>query len=283
MTKYEAFWSASEPELGGQIDTLRIPIIGHAQLKRDMVDTRFPYHGVGLVLEGDGFFQIDDGPMHPVEAPAVFYVSAGPRFRYGPHPGAAWEERYLCFAGPRVADWQRWRWLPDAGAPRGLLSVSEHVGHHRRAVQAFQRGGVGDLDEAKLAAEQLVFSLHREAELGKSRRDPLSRLLSEWREALPRDVDLRKCAARLEMSYSGFRQQFRECTGLSVYQYLLRLRLDAACQLLIASDQQVKAIAHASGFSGVESFCRAFQRLKRMTATEYRSRHRAMRNAPIIG
>jgi AraC-like DNA-binding protein len=46
--------------------------------------------------------------------------------------------------------------------------------------------------------------------------------------------------------------------------------------LLIETGQQIKAIAHSSGFSSVESFCRSFQRVKRMTASEYRSRHRAM-------
>jgi len=276
MPKLETSWSASEAELDSAVDTLRIEIIGHISKKTDRVDTRFRFDGFGLVLAGRGFFQIDDGPVYPVEAPAVFYIWEGPRFRYGPLPGTFWDERYLCFTGHRIRDWQRWRWLARPEAPRSLLKATQHTALHQQAVESFQRGDMGDIDEAKLKTEQLVFELHREAASAVSRSDPLKNLIAEWKENLPADLDLQQCARRLDMSYSGFREKFRERTGLSVYQYVLRLRLETSCRLLIETEHQIKSIAYSSGFSSVESFCRSFQRVKNMTASEYRSRHRAM-------
>jgi AraC-like DNA-binding protein len=276
MPKIETSWSASEAELGSAVNTLRIELIGHIPNKTERVDTRFDFEGFGLVLAGRGFFQIDDGPVCPVEAPAVFYIWEGPRFRYGPLPGTSWDERYICLSGQRVRDWQRWRWLEHTEAPRSLLKETQHATLHQQAVEAFQRGDTGDIDEAKLKTEQLVFELHRESAIGVSRSDPLKNLIAEWKENLPPDLDLQQCARRLDMSYSGFREKFRDRTGLSVYQYVLRLRLETSCRLLIETGQQIKAIAHVSGFSSVESYCRSFQRVKRMTASEYRSRHRAM-------
>jgi AraC-like DNA-binding protein len=178
-----------------------------------------------------------------------------------------------------MRDWQRWRWLARQEVPRSLLKATQHATLHQQAVEAFQRGDTGDIDEAKLKTEQLVFELHREAVIGVSRSDPLKNLIAEWKENLPPDLNLQQCARRLDMSYSGFREKFRERTGLSVYQYVLRLRLENSCRLLIETGQQIKAIAHSSGFSSVESFCRSFQRVKRMTASEYRSRHRAMNDS----
>jgi AraC-like DNA-binding protein len=178
-----------------------------------------------------------------------------------------------------MRDWQRWRWLARQEVPRSLLKATQHATLHQHAVEAFQRGDTGDIDEAKLKTEQLVFELHREAIIGVSRSDPLKNLIAEWKENLPPDLNLQQCARRLDMSYSGFREKFRERTGLSVYQYVLRLRLENSCRLLIETGQQIKAIAHSSGFSSVESFCRSFQRVKRMTASEYRSRHRAMNDS----
>ena len=276
MPKLETSWSASEAELGSAVDSLRIELIGHIPNKTERVDTRFDFEGFGLVLAGRGVFQIDDGPVCPVEAPAVFYIWEGPRFRYGPLPGTSWDERYICLSGQRVRDWQRWRWLEHTEAPRSLLKETQHATIHQQAVEAFQRGDTGDIDEAKLKTEQLVFELHRESAIGVSRSDPLKNLIAEWNENLPPDLDLQQCARRLDMSYSGFREKFRDRTGLSVYQYVLRLRLETSCRLLIETGQQIKAIAHVSGFSSVESYCRSFQRVKRMTASEYRSRHRAM-------
>lgn len=271
-----ARWSASEPELGSAMDTLRLEMIGHIPKKTEKVDTSFRFSGLGLVLAGRGDFQVDDEPVRPLEAPAVFYIWEGARFRYGPLAATSWEERYLCFTGSRAQDWKRWNWIPAGGAPRSLLNPTLHADLHQKAVDGFQSGYAGGLDDAKLQAEQLVFTLHREAEARTLRSDALENLLAEWRGGVPQDLNLPKCAARLGMSYSGFRQKFRERTGMSVYQYVLRSRLEASCRLLIETDEQIKAIAHASGFSGVESFCRSFQRVKRLTASEYRARHRAM-------
>ena len=104
MPNFQTSWSASEPELGSVMDGMQIAIIGHLMRKTEMVDTRFTFDGFGLVLDGRGTFQIDDGPVLPIEAPAVLYIWEGPRFRYGPLHGTSWEERYLCFTGRRVDD-----------------------------------------------------------------------------------------------------------------------------------------------------------------------------------
>lgn len=275
MIKNEAAWIASEPELGSLMDTLRLAVVGHIPAKTEKVDTAFAFDGLGLVLSGRGSYQVDGGPIHPIEAPAVFYIWKGSHFRYGPQSGTTWEERFVCFTGSRVEDWQRWRWLPQSGGPRHLIHSTEHLDRHRRLAHAFQNENRGDLDQAKLDAEQLVFGLYRESMEGMRRVDPLDRLIQEWKDHPPSTPNLPQYAASLDMSYSGFRQKFSKLTGLSVYQYLLRLRLDAASRLLIETDQQVKSIATQSGFGGSESFCRAFQRLKQMTPLEYRAWHRA--------
>jgi hypothetical protein len=92
MPKIETSWSASEAEWGSAVDTLRIELIGHIPNKTESVDTRFDFEGFGLVLSGRGFFQMDDGPVYPVEAPAVFISGRAPGFVTGPyweHPGTS--------------------------------------------------------------------------------------------------------------------------------------------------------------------------------------------------
>jgi AraC-like DNA-binding protein len=268
----EQAWSASEPEIGGAIDSLRIDAIGYLPQKSGLLDSRFGFDGVGLVFRGYGTFQVDDGPVFRLEAPAWFAVWPGPRFRYGPGSGASWEERYLCFSGARVGDWVRWRWLDRHPGPRPLLRPEAALQSHRRIAAAFHSAGA-DLDEAKLEAERLVWTLARDSA---PHEDPLERVLAEWRRRTPLDTDLEAEAAKLGMSYSAFRQKVLARTGRSPYQYLLRLRMDEACRRLLVTNDPVKAIADATGFGGVEGFCRAFRRVKGMTPTEFRTRFRAM-------
>lgn len=52
-------------------------------------------------------------------------------------------------------------------------------------------------------------------------------------------------------------------------QYILRLRLDKAKQLLLNSPYSVTAIAHECGFSSVYHFCRSFKQHIGQTPTQY--------------
>jgi AraC-like DNA-binding protein len=61
----------------------------------------------------------------------------------------------------------------------------------------------------------------------------------------------------------------REC-GMSIWQYLIRLRLSHAQLLLLSTDQTVLDVALASGFGSLARFYAAFTRVCGMSPGEYR-------------
>jgi AraC-like DNA-binding protein len=63
----------------------------------------------------------------------------------------------------------------------------------------------------------------------------------------------------------------REC-GVTIWQYLLRLRLSHAQVLLLTSDKSVLSIALESGFGSLPRFYAAFSRESGMSPGEYRRR-----------
>jgi AraC family L-rhamnose operon regulatory protein RhaS len=73
-------------------------------------------------------------------------------------------------------------------------------------------------------------------------------------------TDLDQTAAELSMSRRRFTQLFREATGTSWSNYLTRLRIDYACQLLRETGRSVTAIAFECGYEDLSSFYRAFKR-----------------------
>lgn len=254
------------------MDTLRIATIGHLPAKTDLIRTRFPFDGLGLVLRGSGFYRVDDGPVRLLRAPAVFWIWPGPLFHYGPDEGTSWEERFLCFTGPRVDDWRRWGWLPRSDRPQEAAGPDALAQWHRRISQAFPPFQGLSLDQGKIECEQLVHELHRQAAARSSPRDKLAALIRRWMREPARPGGLREAARELGMSYAGFRQHFARRTGLAPHRFLLRLRLDQACLRLAQTDDPVKAIAADGGFAFVESFNRAFRQVKGMAPGEYRRR-----------
>ena len=270
-------WSATEPEVSGVMDTLRIETVGYLPRKRELVDARFGFEGFGIVIKGHGRFRVANGTDRELRAPAVFFIWPGPLFRYGPAPGTTWEERCLCFSGRRVQDWLRWGWLDHPGTPMPLAQTEALVQHHRNIALAFRPGGKPSLDEAKIEIERMVLLLHRMTEESALGDDNVSRLIRDWSESPPLRVDLHATAAKLGISYSGFRAKFLQQAGVGPYQFLLRMRIDGAARRLLTGSLPVKAVALDAGFEHTESFCRAFQRIKGVSPGKFRARFRAFR------
>ena len=85
-----------------------------------------------------------------------------------------------------------------------------------------------------------------------------------------RQLKLEELAALLKMNPSYFSRFFRAATGLSVANFINRMRISRACQLLIDSPEFVSAISYRVGFNNLANFNRQFLRLKNMTPNQYR-------------
>jgi AraC-like DNA-binding protein len=77
-------------------------------------------------------------------------------------------------------------------------------------------------------------------------------------------------AAELGMSESRFSRFFRKATGNTFTDFVNRVRVHRACQLLMESDRLVTHICYEVGFNNVANFNRRFLEVKGMTPTEFR-------------
>lgn len=66
---------------------------------------------------------------------------------------------------------------------------------------------------------------------------------------------------------------FKQHANTSPHQALLRRRIHAARERLIATNDRVKTIAHATGFASAAGFCRTFKQVTGQTPADYRQYH----------
>lgn len=98
--------------------------------------------------------------------------------------------------------------------------------------------------------------------------------------ASPSDQRTSRDLARLAgLSVSQFDRTFRQCFGTSPRQYLVRIRVEAACQLLAQSNKTIAAIAVETGFHDHAHFTRSFQKVMCISPSEYRRQHQTPRLA----
>jgi AraC-like DNA-binding protein len=73
------------------------------------------------------------------------------------------------------------------------------------------------------------------------------------------------------MERSAFSRFFRRHTSVPFIQYLNRLRINRACELLITSEMAITDICYACGFSNLSNFNRQFLLQKNIPPSKYRN------------
>ncbi|GAA4602302.1 AraC family transcriptional regulator [Actinoallomurus liliacearum] len=94
---------------------------------------------------------------------------------------------------------------------------------------------------------------------------------------LGEDLTLEVMAARCGMSTRTFSRRFREHTGTTPLQWLLRARVRRAQYLLEHTDHSVERIAVQAGFGSATAFRERFKRVAGTTPNAYRSAFRRSR------
>ena len=84
------------------------------------------------------------------------------------------------------------------------------------------------------------------------------------------EISLDQAAELAGMVSGSFSRYFRRVTGNSFTEFVTRLRIAKACELLAKSDELVGSICYKVGFNNVANFNRRFLDAKGMSPTEYR-------------
>jgi len=85
-----------------------------------------------------------------------------------------------------------------------------------------------------------------------------------------KDLSLQDVARALGCNPKYLTTRFTETVGEHMHAYLIKLRVSHACRLLIAGDDSVKSIAHATGFAGPGRLASAFRMHVGVSPSEYR-------------
>jgi AraC-like DNA-binding protein len=80
---------------------------------------------------------------------------------------------------------------------------------------------------------------------------------------------------RVGMTESSFSRYFRRATGNSFTDFVNRLRINKACQLLMETDRYITNVCYDVGFNNVANFNRRFLQIKGMTPKEFRRQSEA--------
>jgi AraC-like DNA-binding protein len=108
----------------------------------------------------------------------------------------------------------------------------------------------------------------------------LSRAVQRLREQFAEPLSTPQLAAMAGLSRSQFERVFRRLFGTPPMDYLVRVRVNAACRSLENTDRKCADIALECGFYDHSHFSRAFQHLLGLSPQAYRRRHQPQTKRP---
>ena len=99
----------------------------------------------------------------------------------------------------------------------------------------------------------------------------INKALAFLRENLTQPFTEAELASVAGQSTTAFSRAFRKHTGMSLVQYVKRLRINLACQILMSDEQaQITDICYEVGFNNLSNFNRQFRAEKGMTPSRFR-------------
>ena len=99
------------------------------------------------------------------------------------------------------------------------------------------------------------------------------RIIEQFQDDLAKAYTLGRMARSVGLSESHFSAQFKSETGSSPMDYLIRLRILEAAQLLVSGNLRIKEISQQVGYNDAKFFSKSFKKIMGMGPREYRKRH----------
>lgn len=236
-----------------------------------------PFWLLLFTVAGEGRLELEDGAYALTPGTAAV-IPAGAASMYGTPPGGMWEFYWIhpCGAAAqglcvRLRDEMR-----RAGVWPLMSAEKETVVFARQTEELLLLRAEGGEEAALRASQVLSGLLHglllAAARAGKGRGRGLSAAAIRYMEEnYSRDITTAQLCAQLYISPAHFTRTFRRETGCTPHEYLTRVRVRCAGQLLRFTDRPVGDIAAAVGYRQTSHFIAQFRRITGVTPGVYRS------------
>jgi AraC-like DNA-binding protein len=94
-------------------------------------------------------------------------------------------------------------------------------------------------------------------------------LMTHYKE----DMDLRQIALAVNMAEVSLCRFFKANTGMTLFEYLNKIKVDFACKMLMDKDMSIIEICLDSGFNNLSHFNKQFKKITGLPPSEYRKQY----------
>jgi AraC family transcriptional regulator of adaptative response / methylphosphotriester-DNA alkyltransferase methyltransferase len=215
-----------------------------------------------IMLDGELIFH-EDGKRVSLR-PGQWYIQRAGLFQQGKEPSNSPRYYYIHFHGVFSTE-ETLQTLPLAGAveTEPLLPLLRELFNVERSFHC-----------NRVACNALFFSVLSRLHGSRFAASRSQRLLRKMENYLTHHYmhphTLKKMAREFQLSHTYITRIFRQQLAITPHQYLTKLRIDQACQMMQDTNHPINDIAFEVGYQDVSSFFRAFTRQKNCAPSKWR-------------
>ncbi len=235
------------------------------------------------IISGEGWLEAteDDGTVrhYDLEANQDFLITPGQINTYSAVKDRPWKYVWLEFDGLRVQEYLESAGLSDAQpiyCPQtvqqgeGVRDLMLYISSHSKA-SPLHLIGYGCLFLDSLIQSS---STRRETAGTQLRDFYIHEAVTYMEQNYQRDLTVEEVADVCKLNRSYFSKLFKESMGCPPQEFLIRMRLSKAAELMKTSRNSIGNIAIACGYPNQLHFSRAFKKRYGVSPREWRNQHR---------
>jgi len=264
------FRSVGNRESGGQ---LGFGFMHKNGKEIDEENAIFRFYSFVYVIRGNGVYLEDSGTQHRISSGSFFQRFPGVRHSTYIDPESNWAECYMDF-GNNVYDLLHSLNIINPELPVGRinkeLSVESQIYRNIEHLKNRQENQLPDLMIKSIQFLREMLCENPEAEEGHLPPDIIEQSCTDFIGNFKIRYDLKEYCLSKGWGYETFRKHFKKKLGISPGKYIVRRRIDMACQILKSSDKSVGEIAYELGYRSQYEFSAQFKRLIGVSPSNYR-------------
>lgn len=227
------------------------------------------------ISNGRGTFESSETNSFEVSTGTCFFLFPGVWHRYKPDPHYGWEEYWVGFKGyyPEHLMGQHFFDKTRPFIHTGLNEDLQRLFHKLlELVKSSVPGYQQIISGIVLELLGIVNSISLNKDSGtNSTAIAIAKAKFRMQESIENPFEIEQLLDEIPMSYSKFRQAFKETTGFSPNQYYLNIRLNKAKELLAATSLSINEIAYHTGFESIFYFSKLFKKKNGISPRDYRN------------
>ncbi len=228
------------------------------------------------IVEGKGRLVTRSSGLHEIKSGDMFIIFPGEWHSYAPDKDSGWDEYWIGFNGTNI----------NARVENGFFSKQTpiyHIGYNEFAVNLYSEA-ISTAKKQEPYFQQLLAGIVNhllgilfmsgnkiQSTSAKESLKMVNLAKATMIGCIEEEVSMPEIAQRANVSYTTFRRQFKEITGLSPIQYFINLRIQKAKEMLLGTNASIKEIAILLHFESPEYFATLFKKKTGVTPQKFRT------------